>query len=187
MRILQLLTLTTVSIAVASCTNIEGPGTGGTGGAGGVGGTGGMGGTGDTTLLAQPVLTAVPDTFPDSFAAEPPSDSVDAELGVSTGDVIGACASGSCSGDDPADQWSISPTVSGEYSIHLTWVSASSDLDLYLTDDSGAPLDQSINEGTLPETIISDLTAGLLYIIQVQTFDTGGTTQDYTLRAARTE
>jgi hypothetical protein len=180
-RILQLLALTTLSVAAASCTNIDGAG--GAGGTAGIGGAGGTGGTRDTTLLPQPVLTA----DPESFAAEPPSDSVGAELGVATGQVVGACRSGGCSGNDPADQWSILPTVSGEHSIHLTWVSASSDLDLYLTDDSGAPLDESVNEDTVPETIIGDLTAGRLYIIQVQTFDTGGATQAYTLRVTRTE
>jgi hypothetical protein len=153
------------------------------GGAGGTAGTGGAGGTGNTTLLPQPVLTA----DPESFAAEPPNDSVDAELGVATGQVMGACSSGSCSGNDPADQWSILPAVSGEHRIHLTWASVLSDLDLYLTDASGAPLAESINEGTDPETIISNLTAGRLYIIQVQTFDTGGATQAYTLQVTRTE
>jgi hypothetical protein len=177
-RTLQLLTLIAVAIAAASCANVDSSGTGGTGGTGGAAATGGMGGAEGTRLLPQPVLTSEPE----SFAAEPPGDSVDAGLGVATGQVSGACSSGSCIGSDPADQWSILPSVTGEHRIQLTWSSVSSDLDLFLTDASGAKLGESINQGTAPETIVATLTAGRVYIIQVQTWDTGGNTQPYTLQ-----
>jgi hypothetical protein len=143
---------------------------------------GNTGGSGDATVLPEPVLVA----DPISFAAEP-SDTVDAQLGVATGQVMGVCSDGTCSGGDPADRWSIEPSESGEHRIDLAWASTINDLDLYLTDDLGAPVGESINVGTVPETITTGLTAGRLYIIQVQAFDTNGQTQAYTLQVVRTQ
>jgi hypothetical protein len=178
----------TLAIGGAAATNGSG-GTGGTGagGNGGVGGggNGGMGGghggsgggSGCSRLLPEPVLSA----DPQSFAAEPPSDSVDEELGVATGRVLGACP-GACTGTDPIDQWSITPTVTAEYRIALTWEPvALSDLDLYLVDSNGSPIGQSATPGTSPETIVATLTAGAQFTIQVQAFQTNGNTQPYTL------
>jgi len=122
-----------------------------------------------------------------SFAAEPPRDAVDEELGVALGEVSGTCDGGSCSGPDPADQWSIRPSTSGEHRIRLTWASATSDLDLYLIDTNGAPLDSSAQEGTVPEVIVTSLTADQVYVIQAQAFDTFGEGQAYNLAVERTE
>lgn len=138
-------------------------------------------------MLPQPLTEAVPSAAPSSFAAEPPRDAVDTELGAGLGDVSGACTGGSCSGTDPADQWSIAPEVEGEYRIRLTWASASSDLDLFLIDTNGAPLANSVQEGTVPEVITTSLTADRTYVVQVQTFDTFGDNQAYNLAVERTE
>jgi hypothetical protein len=132
----------------------------------------------------MPVLVAEPM----SFAAEPPIDSVDEERGAAGGQVEGSCDAGQCTaGGDPADQWSFEPSVSGEHQIFLTWASVSSDLDLFLTDANGAPLDSSTTAGTDPELITSNLSAGREYIIQVQVFNTFDATQAYTLQVTRTE
>jgi hypothetical protein len=159
-------------VTVAACANVtDGPG-----------GSGGMGGAGGAPLL-MPVLVAEPM----SFAAEPPIDSVDEELGLAGGRVEGSCDAGKCMGSDPADRWSFEPNVSGEHQILLTWASVSSDLDLFLTDTNGAPLDSSTTAGTDPELITSNLSAGREYIIQVQVFNTFDATQAYTLQVTRTE
>jgi len=182
-RILLLLALPAIAIAATGCANVDctgvpGCSTDGTGGTGG-GGTGGTGGgSGDSTLLPEPVLSATPQ----SFAAEPPIDSVDEEAGVTNGEVTGECPTVDCTGTDPVDQWRVTPTVTDEYRIALTWAPvAFGDLDLYLTNSSGDEIDASATPGTAPETIIFTLSAGLQYTIQVQAFETNGETQPYTL------
>jgi hypothetical protein len=178
------LSVAVLAVTVSSCANVNGIGSGGMGGTGGAGGTGG---TGDGTVVLEPLLEPVPSEAPMSFAAEPPRDAVDTELGVALGEVSGACDSGSCSGSDPADQWSILPSASGEHRIRLTWASASSDLDLFLIDTNGAPIDSSVQEGTVPEVILASLMADRVYVIQVQTFDTFGENQAYNLAVERSE
>jgi len=152
-------------------------GTGGMAGDGGMGGNGGNGGSGQLTLLPEPVLSA----DPQSFAAEPPIDSVDEEAGVANGQVQGACP-GDCSGPDPVDQWTVAPMMTTEYRIALTWAPvALSDLDLYLGNSSGAEIGSSATAGTTPELIVLTLAAGQQFTIQVQAFETMGEIQPYTL------
>jgi len=190
-RILLLLALPAIAIAATGCANVDctgvpgcstdGAGGSGSGGDGGTGGTGGSGG--DLTLLPEPVLSA----DPQSFAAEPPIDSNDAEAGVANGEVTGACPA-TCTGTDPVDQWTIMPEVTAEYRIALTWAPvAFSDLDLYLVDSNGGPIGQSATPGTTPETIVANLTAGQTFTIQVQTFETNDATQPYTLEVTGNE
>lgn len=167
--------LTVTMLVVASCANVNS-------GGGGSGGDGGSGGA--TAVLPQPVL----DSEPAEFSAEPPMDAVDDSAEAAVGRLAGACRDGGCSGADPADQWTIQPTSSGAHRIHLTWTTSNDvDLDLFLADEAGDPLDSSATVGTLPETIDRALTAGRLYIIQVQAFDTFGQTQGYTLRVTEGE
>jgi hypothetical protein len=201
-RILLLLALPAIVIAATGCANVDctgvpgcstdgnggNGGTGGNGGNGGTAGTGGTGGTGgsggDLTLLPEPVLSA----DPQSFAAEPPIDSVDEEAGVTNGEVAGACPTIDCTGTDPVDQWTVTPVTSAEYRIALTWAPvALSDLDLYLTNSSGAEIDASATPGTTPETIVANLTAGQTFTIQVQAFETNDATQPYTLEVTGNE
>ncbi|MEM7135811.1 MAG: hypothetical protein AAF500_04485 [Myxococcota bacterium] len=177
MRIHDLVKVAAILIVATACTDISDP-VAGTGGAGGMSGTGGVGGADEGMLLPQPVLAVEPA----SFAAEPPTDSVDTGLGVATGQVVGACDQSTCSGVDPADQWRILPTLTGEHVIQLSWASAAGDLDLFLANTDGAELANSTNPGTDAETIIADLVAGELYVIQVQAFDTEDATLAYTLR-----
>ena len=193
-----LLTLASAFLAIAmlgvGCAEVAPSGTGGNGGSGGSSGPGGSAGTGATGggtagtggapsgILPQPVLTAVPE-LPENapFAAEPPVDSVDVGAGVALGEVAGSCFQGECFGTDPADQWSIQPTETGEHAISLNWASTNVDLDLFLADMNGSPLAGSVEEGNTPELLLFTLTAGQLYIIQVQAFDTLGLVQAYTL------
>jgi len=186
-RILLLLALPAIAITVAGCANVDctgvpgcsTDGTGGSGG-GGSGGTGGTGGASGSAVLPEPVLSA----DPQSFAAEPPVDSVDEEAGVTNGEVSGTCPvdGSTCTGTDPVDQWALTPTATGEYRIALTWAPiAFSDLDLYLVASNGEVITQSTTPGTTPETIVATLTADLTFTIQVQAFETNNETQPYTL------
>jgi hypothetical protein len=187
-RTLLLFALPAIAITVAACADVTIAGTGGSGGSAGSGGSGGSAGTGGSsegaTLLPEPVLSATPQ----SFAAEPPSDSVDEEAGVTNGQVSGACPTIDCTGTDPVDQWRVTPTMTAEYRISLTWAPvAFGDLDLYLVDSNGNPLGQSATAGTTPEIITATLAAGLQFTIQVQAFDTNSETQPYTLEITATE
>jgi hypothetical protein len=141
---------------------------GGTAGAGGMG----AGGAGGVDLCA---------VFPKEADNIEPEDSI--EDGIVMGFVSGACAMGSCTGDDPFDRWSVT-TCGGKHSIDLTWGDIEHDLDLYLSDSNDAQIGQSATPNTTSETILADLLEGELYVIEVQAFDTNGATQSYRLEVS---
>jgi hypothetical protein len=177
-----------LAIVVTSCADLErasnAGGSGGSDGTGGIGGSGGSDGTGGTAG-AGVVLEPVSIADPESFAAEA-DDVVDSDNGTVAGQVFGACPNQACSGSDPVDQFRLTPLQSGNHRIYLTFQSSiGSDLDLYLTSSEGSPLAQSATPGTVPETIISNLSTGQSYIIQVQAFDTKNTLQAYTLEVTQ--
>ncbi len=152
-------------------------GRGGIAGAGGTAGAGGMGagGAGGVDLCA---------VFPKEADNIEPEDSI--ENGIVMGFVSGACAMGSCTGDDPFDRWSIT-TCGGKHSIDLTWTNITRDLDLYLSDSSDAQIGQSATPNTTSETILADLQEGERYVIEIQAFDTKGAAQSYTLGVPRVD
>ncbi len=159
-------------------------GTGGDGNGGGRGGTSGIGGNGDASGMgggggqggmggADPC-----EVFPKEADNVEPADNV--EAGVVMGSVSGACAMGSCTGTDPFDRWSVT-TCGGKHSIDLTWDKITRDLDLYLSDSADTQIAQSATPDTSSENISVELQEGELYVIEVQAFDTKGTTQSYRL------
>lgn len=159
-------------------------GTGGIGGSAGAGGAGGMGaaaGAGGAGGAGGVDLCAV---FPKEADNVEPDD--DVESGVVMGFVSGACAMGSCTGDDPVDRWSIT-TCGGKHSIDLAWSDINRDLDLYLSDADDTQIGQSATPDTTSETILTDLQGGELYVVEVQAFDTNGATQSYTLGVSHLE
>jgi hypothetical protein len=147
-----------------------------------------MGGGGDCCLSScEPVL----DTIPPNFAAEPSTDSSwltssgGEPICAIDGELVGACPSG-CTGDDPVDQWSITPSVDGRFRLSLSW-ELPADLDLYLLGSDGSVVGQSATPGGDPETIFADLMAGQTYMIQAQAFETGSSVNRYALTVERSE
>jgi hypothetical protein len=191
---LRLLAFAGLAFFVTSCADLNRAnntgGSGGSGGSGGMDGTGGSGGVGGSdgtggTAGGGVVLERVLIADPESFAAEA-NDIVDSDDGSVAGQVFGACPAQECVGSDPVDQFRLTPLESGDHRIYLDFQSSvGSDLDLYLTNSEGSPLAQSATPGSVPETIISDLSTGQSYIIQVQAFDTKDALQPYTLEVTQ--
>ena len=185
---LRLLVFAALQIILTSCANLDRAsntgGSSGSGGAEGSGGSAGADGTGGTAgggVVMERVLIA----DPESVAAEA-DDVVDSDDGTVAGQVFGACPAQVCSGSYPVDQFRLTPLQSGNHRIYLSFESSiGSDLDLYLTNSEGSPLAQSATPGSVPETIISDLSTGQSYIIQVQAFDTKNALQSYTLEVTK--
>ena len=140
---------------------------------------GGRGGNVPSTL--ERLTLPVPDSAPPSFASEATDQVQSAEL-LATGEVVGACVEGSCTGDDPVDQLVLTPGRRGTFKISLTWPdSPGSDLDLFVLDSEGMQLGISAQQGTVPESISRELADGQPYVVQVQAFGTSGFVQGYTL------
>ncbi len=176
MKTLRWILLAALSV-VWSCADV---GTEGTGGTGGPGGTGGTGGSGAATTLERNTVP-VP-AAPATFAAEA-TDNVNSTQLVADGEVLGMCEGGTCSAGDPVDQFRLLVEESGVYVIGLSWpATGGSDLDLFFLDAAGNVIDQSVDVGTTPESIMQTLSAGQTYVIHVQAFDTFDATQAYTLQ-----
>lgn len=224
-RVLLLFALIVLSFGVVSCGSEDTAGAGaapGTGGGGGTHGTGGAGGTPGTgggaggggaggdccapsceTDWGEASLEPVGEAIPPNFAAEPSTDSselissADEATCTIVGELFGSCGGDGCTGNDPVDQWSITPSLDGTFRIELSWdvldtsavlvADSNADLDLYLLSSDNILLGQSTTEGRNPEAIVVDLTAGQTYTIQAQTFDSDGYVNRYTLTVTKSE